>query len=886
MKLNSGSLAFNCDTIGEGNTPAWGKELGQGEDHKFSFEDIKLEGLRDIISGMAYKAVNPNKTDIYCPLGRGGKKQHEYEYTLAGIFDKIFVNDIIVHDAKFILLVVKQISGKHIGRHFLKYNPRMTYLGEALNEDCFSKIEDTLGISHTASWFINDINVKNQDELHFNAYILDPNDPTEYATISERKLAFDKAIGNSSSEKTKEEKLIDILSKKTFFKKNLILTGKSNYYLSHLASSIAANILTEGIINDWEELPDEALARILSIDYDNSYQYTDFIDNAIIDDSGKLEIQDGDFKVFCKQAIDAQRHSWHTKTIMGDTSFETIYKTLVDDVKNGTITTYKRRKADDGKLSINEEGRIVYHMAQTRPQVEENIKLLYEHFLSTGEWDVIDKTQTEYNDLITALTADRAKKTRTIDYVEYAWTLQQLLDRAKLAISTSGYIANDYDSPQVVPHVLLINTINCSEIIQLFGETISALNPCHRGNSTPTMTRYTSFLPDTDYFANGFYVPENVFIIFTMNEEHSKMNAFSSETYAYFHWERIHQTGYIQRIFFGSPGTGKSFKLKRDLKEFGIFEDDNIGIDRLFRTTFHPDSDYSSFVGCYRPTKDVISGKITYEFSEEVFTKAYVKAWTEYKKNISNPAPVFLIIEEINRGNCAQIFGDLFQLLDRNDEGFSEYKIKTDKALTDHLKKQASHCLQDENLCLPPNLNIIATMNTSDQSLFPMDSAFKRRWDWKCIPTIAPENCTKTLTYKVGDGMQTFDQQVIDAGDYRYSWKEFLEKINKMIQDATKSDDKKLGYWFIKTPKGNDSISISNFVAKVVFYLWNDVFKDVGAKGCNPFAIKGTKDIMTYSQFFEINASDGQIVENIGVLHTFMKNVGVDPEHISSTQNP
>jgi GTPase SAR1 family protein len=342
-----------------------------------------------------------------------------------------------------------------------------------------------------------------------------------------------------------------------------------------------------------------------------------------------------------------------------------------------------------------------------------------------------------------------------------------------------------------------------------------------------------------------------------------------------------------QVIYFGAPGTGKSHLVKKLLKDkYGIDEKKKTGIDRLFRTTFHPDTDYSSFVGCYRPTIDKKSGNITYEFNEEVFTKAYIQAWAEYKRNPSNPAPVFLIIEEINRGNCAQIFGDLFQLLDRNDDGFSEYKIKADNALTEHLKNKAPNSLQDDNLCLPPNLNIIATMNTSDQSLFPMDSAFKRRWDWQCIPTIVPNDCKKILKYDVGNGVQDFEKKDIDAGDYRYSWKEFLENINVMIESATKSDDKKLGYWFIKTPKGNDSISISDFVSKVVFYLWNDVFKDVGAKDCNPFAIKGTKAVMTYSKFFEMNASTGQIVENIGVLHTFMKNVDVTPTHISSTQNP
>lgn len=363
------------------------------------------------------------------------------------------------------------------------------------------------------------------------------------------------------------------------------------------------------------------------------------------------------------------------------------------------------------------------------------------------------------------------------------------------------------------------------------------------------------------------------------------LNVYYTEQYTCEH--KSVELPIIQAIYFGAPGTGKSYTIKELLKkEYNIDEDKDVNTDRLFRTTFHPETDYSSFVGCYRPLKDKKSGSITYDFNPEVFTDAYKRAWEEYNKNNNNPEQVFLVIEEINRGNCAQIFGDLFQLLDRKENGFSEYKIRTDKALTQYLKGLKIKCLLNDCLCFPPNLNIIATMNTSDQSLFPMDSAFKRRWDWRCVPTLVPKDKEKTLTYKVCPDVKTFDDKAIDTGDYTYSWNEFLEKINRLIQLTTKSDDKKLGFWFVKTPKGNNTISISNFVAKVVFYLWNDVFKDVGSKESNPFAIKGTKDIMTYSQFFEINASDGQIVENIGVLHTFMKNVGVVPEHISSTQNP
>jgi len=402
-----------------------------------------------------------------------------------------------------------------------------------------------------------------------------------------------------------------------------------------------------------------------------------------------------------------------------------------------------------------------------------------------------------------------------------------------------------------------------------------------------------------------------------------------------------------QTIFYGSPGTGKSWTVQNNVLK-------DVKDDYIFRTTFHPDTDYSTFIGCYKPIskrkaskvlsydelekeyekykplyktsteananfikdyaeslleaskgtslnqvvknlfstgndtyfvemvklllgeRDRYTSVITYDFVPQVFTEAYIKAW-------QNPTEqVYLVIEEINRGNCAQIFGDLFQLLDRK-KGVSEYPVKAETALADYLssvlKGDAAEGIRDGKLSLPANLNIIATMNTSDQSLFPMDSAFKRRWDWKYIPTTPPADKSRAMELSFKDKTTTKYGTTIDAGDYEYDWTEFLEKINEKIQNATHSDDKQLGFWFVKTEEGTEEITISSFVSKVVFYLWNDVFKDMGAKDSNPFTIKvdGKNVVMSFNSFFEMN-SLGQIVENIGVLHTFLRNVGVEPK--------
>ena len=287
----------------------------------------------------------------------------------------------------------------------------------------------------------------------------------------------------------------------------------------------------------------------------------------------------------------------------------------------------------------------------------------------------------------------------------------------------------------------------------------------------------------------------------------------------------------LQQIFYGAPGTGKSNTIKRTVDDQGKI---------CFRTTFHPDSDYSTFVGCYKPTmkrstitKDGVTTreeKIVYRFEPQTFTNAYVQAWNSKEE-------VYLVIEEINRGNCAQIFGDLFQLLDRKN-GESEYPINADTALADYLQVALADSNRDDipaevksgmKLKLPSNLYIWATMNTSDQSLFPIDSAFKRRWDWIYIPI-----------------KQHDEGYRIKIDTVTYGWWGFLEEINQVIGDTTSSEDKKLGYFFVKA-EGKE-IGADKFVSKVLFYLWNDVFKNYGFD--NPIFSRGENKKFAFSDFF------------------------------------
>ena len=412
------------------------------------------------------------------------------------------------------------------------------------------------------------------------------------------------------------------------------------------------------------------------------------------------------------------------------------------------------------------------------------------------------------------------------------------------------------------------------------------------------------YIPKDSLFSHFFSIASNDQVLFIPDEK-------EIETL-----DNRHQV-----IYYGSPGTGKSHTINRETKGH-----------KTFRTTFHPDTDYASFVGCYKPMAEGHNGnyrfkslqdlkaeaniinrssgdkvsqivafvtkyandlqyivdtdpnikslqnllnknlsfanetylayvvdyvlknqetRITYKFCPQVFTNAYIKAWEDTSK------PVYLIIEEINRGNCAQIFGDLFQLLDRDKEtGKSEYPIKADKDLVAHIEKVlgAGHeGIKNGELCLPPNLIIYATMNTSDQSLFPMDSAFKRRWDWEYVPI----NYSKDIDS--GKFIIEIDEHI------KYSWVEFLESVNDKIYDATNSEDKQMGNFFIKK-----SIKANEFVNKVMFYLWNEVCKEEYGTQRNFFR-KG-KEGKTEFKFTEL-FGDNQAT----ILKEFMTSLGVEP---------
>ena len=309
----------------------------------------------------------------------------------------------------------------------------------------------------------------------------------------------------------------------------------------------------------------------------------------------------------------------------------------------------------------------------------------------------------------------------------------------------------------------------------------------------------------------------------------------------------IHQPRNL--IYFGAPGTGKSYELNK----LAIGGDDEAGCfdkDNVTRVTFHPDYTYAQFVGCYKPCSDIkepkedepigkIEEEITYRFVPGPFLETYIKA-------VQNPSVNYLlIIEEINRANPAATFGDIFQLLDRKSDGTSEYEVAvpiemrnyltvflpeyaTNAHISDPVKLHSEQLrLKNEckRLCLPSNMFIWATMNSADQGVFPMDTAFKRRWDFRYMG--------------INDGSSKLDGITVPVGEpvRMVSWDALRRGINKVLLDAGVNEDKLLGPFFISPSRLRDTDRFTQtFMDKVLLYLFEDAAK---TKKSKVFSIEG-----------------------------------------------
>lgn len=338
-----------------------------------------------------------------------------------------------------------------------------------------------------------------------------------------------------------------------------------------------------------------------------------------------------------------------------------------------------------------------------------------------------------------------------------------------------------------------------------------------------------------------------------------------------------------QRIFFGAPGTGKSFKLNEEAKEFG---------NNYERVTFHPDYSYANFVGTYKPmpiTKGNIEGEeldsstrsiddettedsngITYDFVPGPFMNVLVKAIESNEKD-SNPQPYLLIIEEINRANTAAVFGDVFQLLDRKN-GASEYGISPSKEIKKYLSDKLNKSLNEINdIRIPNNMFIWATMNSADQGVYPMDTAFKRRWDFEYIGIDDNEYIIKDYTVELGT-------EVIN-------WNDLRKSINQWLVSHGVNEDKLLGPFFIDyksllTEEEDSNILDSEkfktvFKNKVLMYLYEDAArhkKDIFKNGDN----------ILLSEVFKAFDEEGVQVFNNEIVNDLISTAFIDDSNKSS----
>lgn len=259
---------------------------------------------------------------------------------------------------------------------------------------------------------------------------------------------------------------------------------------------------------------------------------------------------------------------------------------------------------------------------------------------------------------------------------------------------------------------------------------------------------------------------------------------------------------YKQLIIDGAPGTGKSYKVNQEVKDNKINHE---------RVTFYQDYEYHNFVGSILPVLN--EGVVSYEFIQGPFTKILNDA-------LSMPEDKhYLIIEELTRGNASAIFGDVFQLLDRDEEGFSEYPI-THNSILNSLSPEVSSFLQtnyEGKIVLPPNLSIICTINSSDQNVYPLDTAFKRRFDYEIKSTEVEATGFDNFKIHFGKG----------EDDYAISidWIKFQKELNNFILiDLKLKEDKQVGPYFIKNHK-EDTGKIESIQTKLAMYLWNDLHK-------------------------------------------------------------
>lgn len=569
MRLDLTSFMFGVELKGGAGTPAWGTALGQGAEKKLNPQSDNF------YAGLIYSAIE-DVSNVKCPLGKGGavvvggQPNDKFSVDLASKFTKIYANGKKINGAMFILLVTKEKESVHAGRRTLKYNIKITYNENRINEECVNKMISALDLNENSAWLVYDIDIINQDELHFSVLVIDKNGKKVYENSDERKKDFERLLSENNIEINNE-----LDSNTNQFKRNRIVFGAPG-----TGKSFKLNTEKDQLVQSEEQYE--------RVTFHPDYTYANFV---------------GIYKPIMK----------------------------MEDLKNNDIK--------DVLSVLNDQSK----------SAQQKHDELYDKF------------------------ADEVGNTR----------LQTLVGL--------------YD--------------------------------------------------------DGDFVPKN-------------------------------KSGEDTNTVFRNLGRA----IRRYVKL--VDESD--------------------------------SGNISYEYVPGPFMRLYVKAKKDPYNNY------LLLIEEINRANVAAVFGDLFQLLDRKEDGTSEYPIEASEDIKKFLKKEGVE-LVNNKIEIPKNLFIWATMNSADQGVFPMDTAFKRRWDFEYIGIDAEEEKIKNrvIELKIENGCQYF------------TWNMLRKAINDHIAKNKINEDKQLGPFFVSEKILNKVFDDNNidetinseekfinvFKNKILMYLFEDVFK-------------------------------------------------------------
>lgn len=738
MRIDFATLAFGHKITVGGGTPNWATSLGQGKEYKIN-DDPAID---EVLKGIVYTSVPLSK--ISTKIGKGGRmvsgSDTDSPIIIASVFSKVFINERLIEGGKYILLITKDTSDSHTGRLRLKYGPSNTYEENGVkvsNQDFLQLVKRQLDLADDACWFVSDISVRNQNELHLRAVIVNANGSVEYLSTAALHEAWDNleatlfpgTVTIQNENETEAEDEFEMFSPEWFIAKaedypeleneakTLLLEFRQNFNPAYLSTLSGIELIKTIFLN-----PDntENLCRVLEFDSQIREVFGSI--------KGGTSYKYGLF--FSSQG------QWMTGSHQRPRQLTTEEAIAVGTKLRDHLVAGAQAIAEFGELSTIDDYKKLHKILAdvTEGDIERVWFLKYYQML--------------YPELFATSYSDFALRT-ILD------TLGE--EKEKYALVRMGQVCF-YAKKCGISNVMF------NKIFWAYYSEDSIITQKEKS--------------DDDKFVSGFVCkyPRN-------------------------------------RILFGAPGTGKSFTLNKECKELlehGGYSE---------RVTFHPDYTYANFVGTYKPTPTE-NDAITYTFVPGPFMRTYVKALKNCKS--FTPMPYVLMVEEINRANVAAVFGDVFQLLDRDDTHASEYSIKASEDIKKYLADELGGNPDEyAEIRIPDNMFIWATMNSADQGVFPMDTAFKRRWDFTYLGIDDNEEGIENKKVVLGKGEY---ERVVE-------WNELRKAINEELLNYKLNEDKLMGPYFIAKkdiPNGEwfdtDSF-VRIFKNKIIMYLFDDAAK-------------------------------------------------------------